>query len=149
MDIIRDHLLTMIFKHYCLTESHDNSDTGRRRSLTQRGASDWLLALPVPHLQHTTSPESFRCRLQYQLLIPIFQEGSQCPYCLRELDVWGDHAVHCTFGGDVSTGITPVAMVSMQSLLQLDSESPGNQRFLHPSLALNAVVQTSIFTSGK
>ena len=48
------------------------------------------------------APESFRCRLQYQLLIPIFQEGSQCPYCLRELDVWGDHAVHCTSGGDVA-----------------------------------------------
>ena len=71
-------------------------------SLTQPGASDWLLALPVPHLQQTMSPESFRCRLQYQLLIPIFQERSQCPYCLRELDVWGDHAVHCTSGGDVA-----------------------------------------------
>ena len=71
-------------------------------SLTQPGASDWLLALPVPHLQQTMSPESFRCRLQYQLLIPIFQQGSQCPYCLRELDVWGDHAVHCTSGGDVA-----------------------------------------------
>jgi hypothetical protein len=47
-------------------------------------------------------PESFRCRLQYQLLIPIFQPGSQCPCCLRELDVWGDHAVHCTSGGDVA-----------------------------------------------
>eukprot|EP00884_Botryococcus_braunii_P002467 jgi/Botrbrau1/12220/Bobra.0197s0013.1 len=47
-------------------------------------------------------PESFRCRLQYQLLIPIFHPGSQCPCCLRELDVWGDHAVHCTSGGDVA-----------------------------------------------
>ncbi len=71
-------------------------------SLTRAGASDWLLALPVPHLQQTMSPELFRCRLQYQLIIPIFQEASQCPYCLRELDVWGDHAVHCTSGGDVA-----------------------------------------------
>lgn len=72
------------------------------QSLTQPGAPDWLLALPVPHLQQTMAPESFRCRLQYQLLIPIFQEGSQCPFCLRELDVWGDHAVHCTSGGDIA-----------------------------------------------
>ncbi len=53
-------------------------------SLTQAGASDWLqhlLALPVPHLQQTRSSESFRCRLQYELIIPIFQEESQCPYC--------------------------------------------------------------------
>jgi hypothetical protein len=72
------------------------------QSLTLPGASDWLLALPVPHLQQTMPPDSFRCRLQYQLLIPIFQPESQCPYCLRELDVWGDHAVHCTSGGDVA-----------------------------------------------
>eukprot|EP00884_Botryococcus_braunii_P015290 jgi/Botrbrau1/2444/Bobra.0226s0003.1 len=77
------------------------SDRGRAviQSLTQPGASDWLLALPVPHLQQTMPSESFRCRLQYQLLIPIFQHGSQCPCCLRELDLWGDHAVHCTSGG--------------------------------------------------
>eukprot|EP00884_Botryococcus_braunii_P010246 jgi/Botrbrau1/19222/Bobra.0077s0122.1 len=47
-------------------------------------------------------PDSFRCRLQYQLLIPIFQQSSQCPCCFKELDVWGDHAVHCTSGGDVA-----------------------------------------------
>eukprot|EP00884_Botryococcus_braunii_P013276 jgi/Botrbrau1/2194/Bobra.101_2s0025.1 len=72
------------------------------QSLTQLGASDWLLALPVPHLQQTMPPESFRCRLQYQALIPIFQHGSQCPCCLRELDVWGDHTVHCTSREDVA-----------------------------------------------
>jgi hypothetical protein len=82
--------------------ARSDRDRAVLHSLTQPGASDWLLALPVPHLQQTMSPESFRCRLQYQLLIPIFQEGSQCPYCLRELDVWGDHAVHCTSGGDVA-----------------------------------------------
>eukprot|EP00884_Botryococcus_braunii_P022649 jgi/Botrbrau1/9068/Bobra.0376s0038.1 len=72
------------------------------QSFTQPGASDWLLDLPVPHLQQTMPPESFRCRIQYQLLIPIFHPGSQCPCCLRELDVWGDHAVHCTSGENVA-----------------------------------------------
>eukprot|EP00884_Botryococcus_braunii_P006577 jgi/Botrbrau1/15920/Bobra.40_1s0100.1 len=42
------------------------------------------------------APESFRCRLEYQLLKPISQHGSHCPCCLPELDLWGDHAVHCT-----------------------------------------------------
>jgi hypothetical protein len=79
-----------------------NIHSGSFCGTTQPGASDWLLALPVPHLQQTMPPESFRCRLQYQLLIPIFQQGSQCPCCLRELDVWGDHAVHCTSGRDVN-----------------------------------------------
>jgi len=82
--------------------ARSDRDRAVLQSLTQPGASDWLLALPVPHLQQTMPPESFRCRLQYQLLIPIFHPGSQCPCCLRELDVWGDHAVHCTSGGDVA-----------------------------------------------
>jgi hypothetical protein len=82
--------------------ARSDRDRAVLQSLTQPGASDWLLALPVPHLQQTMPPESFRCRLQYQLLIPIFQPGSQCPCCLRELNVWGDHAVHCTSGGDVA-----------------------------------------------
>eukprot|EP00884_Botryococcus_braunii_P002895 jgi/Botrbrau1/12606/Bobra.0169s0133.1 len=72
--------------------ARSDRDRAVLQSLTQPGASDWLLALPVPHLQQTMPPESFRCRLQCQLLIPIFQPGSQCPCCLRELDVWGDHA---------------------------------------------------------
>eukprot|EP00884_Botryococcus_braunii_P004734 jgi/Botrbrau1/14261/Bobra.113_2s0007.1 len=82
--------------------ARSDRDCAVLQSLTQPGASDWLLALPVPHLQQTMPPESFRCRLPYQLLIPIFHPGSQCPCCLRELDVWGDHAVHCTSGGDVA-----------------------------------------------
>jgi hypothetical protein len=82
--------------------ARSDRDRAVLNSITQPGASDWLSALPVPHLQQTMAPESFRCRLQYQLLIPIFQEGCQCPYCLRELDIWGDHAVHCTSGGDVA-----------------------------------------------
>jgi hypothetical protein len=78
------------------------SDRNRavHQALTQPGACDLLPALPFPHLQQTMPPESFRSRLQYQLFIPIFQHGSQCPCCLKELDIWGDAAVHCTSGGD-------------------------------------------------
>ncbi len=44
----------------------------------------------------------------------------------------------------LSASITPFAMALMQSFLQLDSESPGNQLFLHPSLAMKVAEQTSI-----
>ena len=109
-DFVRGKVQAQLSKPLCqrkyqeLVDNPARSDRDRAvlKSLTQPGAADWLLALPVPHLQQTMAPESFRCRLQYQLLIPIFQEGSQCPCCLRELDVWGDHAVHCTSGGDVA-----------------------------------------------
>jgi hypothetical protein len=118
------------------TNRHLSNNTTENKetnlSYTRPWSSDWLLSLPVPHWH---SPESFRCCLQYQLLIPIFQEGSKCSYCLavihllhkcsyclRELDVRGDHAVHCTSGADValSAGTTPFAMALLQSLLQLD-----------------------------
>jgi hypothetical protein len=109
-DFVRGKVQAQLSKPLCqrayreLIDDPARSDRDRAvlHSLAQPGASDWLLALPVPHLQQTMAPEQFRCRLQYQLLIPMFLEGSQCPYCLRELDVWGDHAVHCTSGGDVA-----------------------------------------------
>jgi hypothetical protein len=72
--------------------ARSDRDRAVLQSLTQPGASDWLLqqlALPVPHLQQTMPPESFRCRLQYQLLIPIFQPGSQS--ALSNLAVYGQN----------------------------------------------------------
>ncbi len=44
-------------------------------------------------LGQTTAAIEFRCRLKYQLLIPMFLEGSRCPRCAVLKDRWGDHAV--------------------------------------------------------
>jgi hypothetical protein len=55
--------------------ARSDRDRAVLQSLTHPEASDWL-ALPVPHLHQTMASESFGCRLQYQLLIPIFQHGS-------------------------------------------------------------------------
>lgn len=80
------HCQRASLNHYC------NFEVRTVQSLTvclQPGAPDWLLASPVPILQQTMHPESLHCRPQYQLLISIFQKGSQWPYCLRELNVWG------------------------------------------------------------
>ena len=49
----------------------------------------------------------------------------------------------------LSAGITLFAMALMQSSLQLDSASPGNHLFLHPSLAMSVVARTFVFTGGK
>eukprot|EP00884_Botryococcus_braunii_P005319 jgi/Botrbrau1/14789/Bobra.105_1s0004.1 len=38
--------------------ARSDRDRAVLQSLTQPGASDWLLALPVPHLQQTMPPES-------------------------------------------------------------------------------------------
>eukprot|EP00884_Botryococcus_braunii_P004203 jgi/Botrbrau1/13784/Bobra.0056s0035.1 len=39
----------------------------------------------------------FRCRLRYQLLIPMFPRGAPCPRC-GQMDRWGDHAVQRRVG---------------------------------------------------
>ncbi len=102
-------------------------------------------------LQQTRSPESHRCRLQYQLLIPIFREGSQCPLCLRELDVWGDHAVNCISWGHVAiVGRYYSARNGLDTVLASARQRvTGNQHFLHPSLAMNVAARTFVFTDGK
>eukprot|EP00884_Botryococcus_braunii_P006641 jgi/Botrbrau1/15979/Bobra.0375s0004.1 len=44
----------------------------------------------------------FRCRLPYQLLIPMSPRGAPCPRCGQEMDRWGDHAVQCRVGRGVA-----------------------------------------------
>eukprot|EP00884_Botryococcus_braunii_P013457 jgi/Botrbrau1/22111/Bobra.0206s0037.1 len=43
----------------------------------------------------------FRCRLRYQLLIPMFPRGAPSPRCGQEMDRFGDHAVQCRAGRGV------------------------------------------------
>jgi hypothetical protein len=37
----------------------------------------------------TMSPIEFGCRLKYQLCVPVSLEGSRCPPCFANMDIWG------------------------------------------------------------
>ncbi|XP_026414566.1 uncharacterized protein LOC113310188 [Papaver somniferum] len=58
-------------------------------------AQDYLLAIPISGLNQTLGPRKFRSVLCYRLGIPIFAEESRCTSCKREMDIYGDHALHC------------------------------------------------------
>ncbi|XP_026396172.1 uncharacterized protein LOC113290799 [Papaver somniferum] len=58
-------------------------------------AQDYLLAIPIVGLNQTLGPRQFRSVLSYRLGIPLFPEGSHCSSCNKEMDIFGDHALHC------------------------------------------------------
>ena len=57
----------------------------------QARASSWLYSLPRPAMPAS----AFRCRLQYQLGIPIYAADSSCSSCFIRMDRWGDHVLQC------------------------------------------------------
>eukprot|EP00884_Botryococcus_braunii_P016683 jgi/Botrbrau1/3699/Bobra.0008s0026.1 len=65
-------------------------------------ASGWLQALPVERMGQVMANIEFRCRLRYQLLIPMFPGGAPCPRCGQDMDRFGDHAVQCRVGRGVA-----------------------------------------------
>lgn len=56
---------------------------------------DFLKAIPIQGLNQSIGPRQFRAVLIYRLGIPIFGPDSFCPFCKRDIDIYGDHAVHC------------------------------------------------------
>ncbi|XP_026424363.1 uncharacterized protein LOC113320690 [Papaver somniferum] len=59
-------------------------------------ALDFLLVIHVPGLNKQIGSRQFSAILCDRLGIPLFEPDSLCPFCKREMDVFGDHAVHCT-----------------------------------------------------
>ncbi|PWA43485.1 hypothetical protein CTI12_AA535150 [Artemisia annua] len=60
-------------------------------------AQDFLFTIPIDGLGQTMNHRQFRSALCYRLTVPMFSEGSICPSCnVHRMDIWGDHAVHCS-----------------------------------------------------
>lgn len=57
-------------------------------------AQDYLLPIPIYGLNQTLVPRQFRSVLNYRLGIPLFRENSRCSVCKRDMDIFGDHALH-------------------------------------------------------
>ncbi|XP_026399036.1 uncharacterized protein LOC113294877 [Papaver somniferum] len=56
---------------------------------------DYLLAIPADGLGQKIGPRQFSAVLSYRLGIPLFNANSSCMCCNRDMDVYGDHALHC------------------------------------------------------
>ncbi|XP_026383846.1 uncharacterized protein LOC113279369 [Papaver somniferum] len=58
-------------------------------------AQDFLLAIPADGLGQKIGPHQFSDVLSYRLGIPLSAANSSCICCNRDMDVYGDHALHC------------------------------------------------------
>ena len=73
-------------------------DRARIRALQQPNAGAWLCGIPNPKTgAHMCSQEFLLC-LQYRMGARIYQEGTVCYGCKKEMDVYGEHAINCGYG---------------------------------------------------
>ena len=63
------------------------------------GAGAWLTAPPVQDDREIDSP-LFQVAVKRRLRVPVFGEEDACPRCGDVLDVWGDHCMVCSCGGN-------------------------------------------------
>ncbi len=67
---------------------------------TSRGAGQWLHVLPAKALRKHVDAPHYRTMVQRWLRAPLFHEPFHCPFCDGMVDVYGDHCLVCSCGGD-------------------------------------------------
>ena len=86
--------------HECLAAATTERETARLFSCSLVNSGDWLSVVPLKDLGLSLSAAEFRVALCFRLAIPLLSEESICPKCSKSLDVFGDHALACSSGGD-------------------------------------------------
>lgn len=61
----------------------------------KKHAWDFLLAIPSMGLNQVIGARQFSAVLRYRLGIPLFKADGACPFCKTDMNVFGDHALHC------------------------------------------------------
>jgi hypothetical protein len=75
----------------------------RFNSLQLPKCGSWVYALPIKGTRLAMSSAAFKTSLQLRLGTPIFQKGTHCNHCGKDMDVFGYHALHCNTGtGSIS-----------------------------------------------
>ena len=78
----------------------DVREKARLASLSLPHSGDWLNCAPLKALcLHLRSAE-FVLAVKYRLGLPIYDQEGPCPACLRQSDIYGDHALCCGTGGE-------------------------------------------------
>ena len=95
------HSVDIASYHHLLSEAPDSRCRALALSSAISHADDWLDVVPSSTLGLHLHDHEFRLCLQYWLGLPMVEEGSHCPICLRAVDQFGDHQVGC---GDHQVG---------------------------------------------
>ena len=75
-------------------------EKARLGSLSLPHSGDWLNCPPLKALGLHLRSAEFVLAAKYRLGLPIFDQEGPCPACLRNSDVYGDHALCCGVGGE-------------------------------------------------
>ena len=75
-------------------------ERARLASLGLQHAGDWLNTAPLKALGLHLRGAEFTLVVKYRLGLPVFDTAGPCPACLRQSDVFGDHALCCGSGGE-------------------------------------------------
>ena len=67
---------------------------------TTSGSGQWLHAVPNPAFKTKINPQHFRVMVQRRLRLPLFSSEFQCGFCNDNIDIYGDHCLVCSCGGD-------------------------------------------------
>ena len=82
--------------HRLLVNDASGRNKARHFSLNLQHAGDWLDVMPSPSLNLYINSRSFGMAMAYRLGLPLLEEGDcRAEHCSRQLDVLGDHALHC------------------------------------------------------
>ena len=78
----------------------DVREKARLASLSLPHSGDWLNCAPLKALGLHLRSAEFVLAVKYRLGLPIFDQEGPCPACLRQSDIYGDHALCCGTGGE-------------------------------------------------
>ena len=67
---------------------------------TASGAGQWLRTIPSKALRKHVDAAHFQVMIQRWLRAPIYEETFHCGYCDDIVDIYGDHCLVCSCGGD-------------------------------------------------
>ena len=70
-------------------------------SIRLPGTGDFLNVVPSPALKLRIHKTEFVMALKYRLGLPVFPDESECTFCAKTSDIFGDHAISAchTSGG--------------------------------------------------
>eukprot|EP00660_Eupelagonema_oceanica_P019327 gene19327-biopygen20047 len=95
--MILDNQKTLLLKNPATTEP---ARRAHLNLLLEPGAGCWLTAISSPALGTAVAPQLFVVALQRRLRLPIFAASQYCAFCDGVVDVFADHALVCSGGGD-------------------------------------------------
>ena len=97
-DRLDDHTLKRLKQ--TATDAQDWSTRAHLELTGAPSAGQWLHTLPSPTFRNNVSPALYKVMIQRWVRDQLYDEEFTCPLCDGVVDVYGDHCLVCSGGGD-------------------------------------------------